>query len=228
MSNNPKVKSEILDLIAKERARGHHVVAQELIRHLKSPLDMIRGRAETLKKNLEYHHKDNAQGILDQIDQLDSLIKSVEQMLATVPSTDSPVSVATVMNDILAFFQIRLSQSNIQVTNILPPDLKIMASESKIKNILTCIFIESMENLEKSSSPLRNIVIHSQKTLSYRILSIEDNRSQMISESDMNDSLAICRKICETVGWKFEVIPQKNQGVRMEIWIPHSSISASS
>jgi C4-dicarboxylate-specific signal transduction histidine kinase len=241
MENNRKAQEQILELVERDRLQTTTMVAQEIVDRIKSPLSMIRGRAEYLKSHLEFYQKENAQGILDQIDQLEKLLASVQGFVNLTEGAPKNIPVHELVEDLTLFFQYRLSKAKVQVMNIVPLDFALNVAECDIKSILMSTLVNAIEALEDSNDESKTIFIQYQKTASRHILSIEDSGPgippiQMKSlyqpfsstkKGHVGMSLAICRKIAEKCGWKLEIVSRLKHGTRVEIWIPHSSGSGS-
>lgn len=231
---------QILDLIERDRLQTTAVVAHEILERIKSPMALIRGRAENLKSQLEFYQKDNAQGILDQLDQLEQLVRSMEQFVSAKPAARNSIGVHDLVHELSAFFQYRLSRSHILILNMVPRDCVMKINESDLKTMLTSTLVNAMEALEESSVEGRCIFVQCQETISEHILTIEDNgpgvqKSVLKSlflpflttkKGHIGLSLSICRRIAEKAGWTFELVSRENQGARVEIRIPHASLKA--
>lgn len=233
-----KTDQEIMDIINTDRIQTTTLVAQEILQRVKSPLAIIRGRTENLKAQLEYLNKEKAQGILDQVEQLEKLLKSVEELVTPAQGKEREMKVADIINDLHSFFNLRMSQSKIQLLNIIPRDFMVTANESDFRTVLSSVIINAIEALEDFPIENKNIFVQYQTTSTFHILSVEDNGPGFTKDAlqtlyqpfsttkkgHIGLSLAICRKIVEKSGWALEVVSREGQGTRIEIWIPKDPV----
>ncbi len=216
-------------------------VATEIVQRIKSPLSMLRGRTENLRAQLEYLQREKAQGILDQIEQLEALVSSVEALVAPASSFEKNLEVAKLIEEFNSFYQFRMAKGKIQMLNIVPQDLNLKVCESDFKMILNCVLLNAVEALEESSAPSKCIFVQYQKAPNGHVLSVEDN-GPGIADNLVNSlfkpffstkkghlgmSLAICQQMAQKYGWTLQLISKEKQGVRFELWIPYSSGSGS-
>lgn len=239
-----KIPDELIEIIEQDRQQSLMVIAGEILRRVKNPLEVIRGRSEALHAQLDFQQREQIQGILDQLFHLENLIKSIENLLLPSVKVSKPVHLFDLVQEIILFFHPRLAQAKIQVLNLLPPDLTILAPPDSLKQIIRPIFLNAIEALEvkKNREDVgRTIFVQYQQVKSYGLISIEDN-GEGVSMKEVKSfflaghsrkadhvglSLSICKKICQHHGWELKAFSQKGQGTRLELWIPQSSCSSS-
>lgn len=243
----PITHQELVKLLETDRLQTLVVISGEVLRRVKEPLGMIRGRAETLKSQLDFYQRENAQGILDQVFHLENLISSIEKVIAPTTPAAPRASLAPcgLVEDVIHFFQPRLELGKIQVMNLLPPTLLLPAADDGLKQILVPVFLNAVEALESqgdsgggvAETANRVLFIQHQCAKGQDMISIEDNGPGVGPEElqtlfqplattkngHVGLSLAICKKIAEERGWTLKAFSQKGRGTRIELWMPQSA-----
>jgi len=226
---------KLTKMMEADRIQTTQWVAQEILHRFGGSLSSIRGRAETLKGQLDHHHRDNAQGILDQIESLEKLISGLKYLVhPTAQGNPKRVRLHQMIEDIILFLQFRLSSAKINVMNLVPEDLEIDASEVPLKQVVMPLFFNAIEALEISKKEEKALIVHFQKTGKNQILSIEDTGEGIRPElqaslfkpffttkpGHVGLSLIICQKICQEQGWELQIKSDQEHGTRVELLSP--------
>jgi len=227
-------QSEVLEMLEADRLQTIAVVAREILRRVKGPLEMIRGRAEVLRLQLDHYQRDNVQGILDQVFQLENLLYSVESLIQTHPEKVQNVHPYEIIEQIIAFFRLRSDAAEIEILNLVPVNLELKIGPASLQQILVPLIVNAIEALEDRKMGIKTLFIHYQLVKGQHIISIEDNGSGASEQTLKNIfipfhtskkehlglSLSICKKIALINGWDLKAFSSKKGGVRMELWIP--------
>jgi signal transduction histidine kinase len=238
MGQESHIKQEdLLRLLEKDRLQTMSLVAGEILRRIKEPVSLIRGRAEALVSQLQYYQRENAQGILDQVFQLETLVHSVENILRPRADLDQVIRPYELLEEVISFFHLRLAAGKIQFMNMLLPELEVQGSPSTAKQVLVPLLVNAIEALEEKKGDLKTVFVQYQNRNKHHVLTIEDNGAGISAETlqsifnslesrkkgHLGLSLSICKKMCESNGWKLKAFSQEGHGTRMELWIPQSS-----
>lgn len=237
-THTPPLPDEVLHLLETDRIQTLLLISGEILRQVREPLQVIRGRAEALCTQLDHYQKDNAQGILDQLQNLESLLVFIENVVSPGPDEVKTIHPFELIEDLTQFFQPRLVRGKIQIMNLLPPERKISISVRDFKQIITAIVIngiEALEKIEASPSTGKVLLVQYQRVKNQEVFSFEDNGNGVSAEELQNLfrpfhsnkkghiglSLALCRKIGQVHGWQMKAFQQQvGQGARLELWIP--------
>jgi len=231
---------DLIQLLEADRLQTLSMVTGEILPRLKEPLQVIRARAEALKSQLENYQRDNAQGILDQVVQLENIFKFIEGLTASEASGSRQIPFHKVVEDLTLFFQPRLMQGKIEVMNLLPPDFSLRGSVTAFRQIFASLFLNAIEALEQRKTrphEARTIFVQHQRVKENIVFSIEDNGDGMgpeelknmfmpfhsNKEGHVGISLSLCRRLGQLHHWQLKVFSQKDQGTRLEIWMSQSS-----
>ncbi len=232
----------LLEQLEKDRLITTAWITQEVTQRLKSPLSVAKSRLEALVSQLEYSAKQNAQSILDQITEAEKTLGSIETFLLDFNgSTKTIVKPQSVFEDIILFFQLRLSQSGIGILNMVPEALEIELKAQAFQQIFLSLFINSLEAIESSGKRDKYIHFHYQMESKFHVFSIEDDGPGMPAEifsslfrpfysskeGHVGIGLATCKKMAEQQGWQFSITSRTNRGTRATLKIPQSAGSGS-
>lgn len=234
-------QDELLQYLEKDRLQITHLVGEEILRKIKIPIQLIRARSETLCKQLNFHQRENAQAILDQVEQIEQMTASFEQLIHEKEYEKTAFSPYQLCEDVVLFFQYRMSAAKIEVVNAIDPELELNESQGHLRQILMSLFINAIEALEETTGGNKTIFFHFHSDKKMHHISIEDNGPgiqpgliksvfQPFASTKKNHvglSLAICKKMSQTLGWQLEISSRGQKGTCVEIGIPHSSGSTS-
>lgn len=228
------VEDKLIDYLEVDRMQTAQQLGGEIFKKIQTPLMMIRGRAETLHSQLDHYQKQNAKGILDQIEKLEQMLGSFEQFVQPKSEVAQKINAFELVEDLILFFQYRLSFAKIQVINAVSPDTVLPASESHLRQILVSLFLNSIEALEESKIESKTIFFHfhSNKDGGF-ILSVEDNGPGInesivrsifkpflsTKEGHVGLSLAIAKKMAQSQGWQLKITSRPQKATCAEILI---------
>ncbi len=228
-------EDKLIDYLEVDRMQTAQQLGGEIFKKIQTPLMMIRGRAETLHSQLDHYQKQNAKGILDQIEKLEQMLGSFEQFVQPKSEVVQKINAFELVEDLILFFQYRLSFAKIQVINAVSPETMVPASEYHLRQILVSIFLNSIEALEEAKLENKTIFFHfhNNKDGGF-ILSVEDsgpgiNDSVVHSifkpflstkEGHVGLSLAIAKKMAHSQGWQLKINSRSKKGTCAEILIP--------
>ncbi len=228
------IEDKLIDYLEVDRMQTAQQLGGEILKKIRTPLMMIRGRAETLHSQLDHYQKQNAKGILDQIEKLEQMLGSFEQFVQPKSAASEKINAFELVEDLILFFQYRLSFAKIQVINAIAPDAVFSASESHLRQILVSLFLNSIEALEESTIDNKTIFFHfhSHDDGGF-VLSVEDNGPGIndsivrsifkpflsTKEGHVGLSLAIAKKMAQLQGWQLKITSRSKKGTCAEILI---------
>lgn len=242
MSMGTSIEQEnLIAVLEEDRLQTASLVANEIVHRFNGAIDQIRGRAEKLNSTLQYQQKEMMSGILHDLEGLESLVSSIKGMVEVNLGVSESVNLFDQVEELILFFQYRLSASKIQVMNMVPPQVAAKVNPTHLRQILMATLInsiESLENLEKDKSRL--IMIHGQIQPNSKLktnelfVHIEDSgiglrpevQAKLFHPFNTNKkghvglSLAVCKRIAQIEKWNFKLKSPKPGSTQFELVIP--------
>lgn len=241
---NPNIHDQelMIGVLEEDRLQTASIIANEILHRFQGAFSQIRERAERLSGHLQFQQKDMAQGIVQDVEQLEKLLHFLERLAQPGETRAKEISLFAVVEEIILFFQFRLAASKIQMLNLVSPEILVKATQVHLKQILMALILNAIESLEKSPGPSLMLFVHAQVLGTNVLINIEDNGVGLTEDVKKNIfrpfetnkpghvglSLAVCKKICQTEGWDIKLKTSQKQSTQFEVRLPHSSFGSGS
>ncbi|MGZ3803877.1 MAG: PAS domain-containing sensor histidine kinase [Pseudobdellovibrionaceae bacterium] len=149
ISEKEKYESQILQ---QDRMVSIGLLASGLAHEIGTPLGIMRGRAEllSLQKNLEANARQNVKIIIQQIDRISELIKSLLNLARGENSASlNLVKINPIIDDVLNLLQYERQRHNIQIENRIVEPLSAIAVPTSLFQVLLNLFVNAFHAIEE-------------------------------------------------------------------------------
>lgn len=179
ISEKEKYESQILQ---QDRMASIGLLASGLAHEIGTPLGIMRGRAEllSLQKSLETSSRQNAEIIIQQIDRISDLIKSLLNLARGGNSTTpNLIEINPIFEDVLKLLHYEGQKSNICIENQLGDKILALAVPTSLFQVLLNLFVNAFHAIQERQTKELNltgkILIEAEKKNEFWILHIHDN-----------------------------------------------------
>jgi PAS domain S-box-containing protein len=179
ISEKEKYESQILQ---QDRMASIGLLASGLAHEIGTPLGIMRGRAEllSLQKSLEPSSRQNAEIIIQQIDRISDLIKSLLTLArGENSSTLGLVEIRPIFDDVLKFLQYESRKYNIHIDNKIPDKIVALAVPTSLFQVLLNLLVNAFHAIQerqaKESSHIGKVLLSAENKNEFLWIHIQDN-----------------------------------------------------
>jgi signal transduction histidine kinase len=174
-------------ILQQDRLASIGLLASSLAHEIGTPLGVIRGRAQLIIMKPEGAHAQNAQIILNQIDRVTKLIRSLLNLArGDGGAAVVPVRIGEVLGEVLELLGCELSRNNIVVENAVEDTAAVMAESGPLHQVFLNLLINSIHAIQSKEDVERKIRISTDRSSLGWVVAISDSGCGISDENMKN------------------------------------------
>lgn len=163
-------------IMQQDRLASIGLLASSLAHEIGTPLGVIRGRAQLIMMKPRSSQSQNAQIILDQIDRVTKLIRSLLNLArGDGASTIMPIRINDVLKEVLELLGYEFSRHGIEVENTVEDAAAVMAEAGPLHQVFLNLLINSIHAIQANGGGERKIRISTDRSPSGWAIAISDS-----------------------------------------------------